>query len=213
MSNYIHLGKDRIDLTDEQAAAIVAAIREMNAPGKMKKKLSDFIPGKIVKIGDYEMVVLEQMGGETALISKGLFGEGSAFSEENNSYDGSLVDCICETFADQIAEAVGAENIVEHNVDLTTLDGLKDYRCVSRRASLLNLSRFRQYVDILDKYNPGGWWWLATATSTKRHENDRWALCVSPSGCIGRGNCSIYGDGGVRPFCILKSDIVVSFEE
>ena len=211
MENYINIKDQKIMLTDEQVEAIVAALKELAVVAGPKKLLSEFNPGAVVKIGGIEMVVLEQMDGETALICKGLFGKESAFNAENNRYDDSFVDCICETFADQIAAVVGRENIVEHNVDLTTLDGLKDYGFVSRRASLLNLNRYRQYVDILDQHKPADWWWLATATSTKRHENDRWALCVSPSGFV--SDFDYYNVRGVRPFCILKSDIFVSFEE
>lgn len=211
MENYINIKDQKIMLTDEQADAIVAALKELAVVAGPKKLLSEFAPGAVVKIGGMEMVVLEQMSGETALICKGFFGEETVFDEEDNNYENSIVDGICEVFADQIAAAVGAENIVGHNVDLTTMDGLKDYGVVSRRASLLDLNRYRQYVDILDQHKPGEWWWLATATSTKRHENDRWALCVSPSGYIDNDSC--FSDYGVRPFCILKSDIFVSFEE
>jgi len=212
MSNSIHVGNDHISLTDEQAAAIVAALRELNVVGKKKKQLFKFEPGEVVKIGGFEMVVLEQYLGETALICKNFFKDESKFSETNNNYAGSTVDCLCETFADQLAEAIGRENILEHPVDLTTMDGLKDYGTITRRASLLTMTEYRRFVDVLDKHKQDEWWWLATATSTKNHENDRWALCVSPSGYFsgdGYGN----GDSGVRPFCILKSDIFVSFEE
>ena len=211
MENYINIKDKKIILTEEQAEAIVSALKELSAAVGPKTKLSEFAPGAVVKIGDVEMVVLEQMDGQTAMICRDFFGEKSAFNAENNNYKDSFVDCICETFADQLAAAVGAGNIVEHNVDLTTLDGLKEYGFVSRRASLLNLNRYHQYVDILDQHKQDDWWWMATATSTKWHENDRWALCVSPSGGISIVYCNF--GYGVRPFCILKSDIFVSFEE
>ena len=94
-------------------------------------------------------------------------------------------------------------------MDLTSEDGLKDYGCIQRRASLLTADMYRHFVGILDLHKLNEWWWLATAHSTKRHENDRWAKCVSPSGGI---NNVIYGNvgNGVRPFCILKSTIFVS---
>jgi hypothetical protein len=48
-------------------------------------------------------------------------------------------------------------------------------------------------VEILDKFKPDRWWWLATAHSTERHGNSSWAKCVSPSGGVSFGNCG----GGV----------------
>jgi hypothetical protein len=94
-------------------------------------------------------------------------------------------------------------------VDLTSDDGLKDYGKIRRRASLLTADLYRRYVEILDKHKIDKWWWLATPHSTARHENASWVKCVAPSGYFGSDNyCG--GGCGVRPFCILKSNIFVS---
>ena len=202
MKNYISINDQRIELTDEQVERIVAAHR---SPGF---KLAEAQPGELVKIGGYEFLVLEQLGESTAVICKDLIGEGSEFGEKSNNYDGSYVDEICNSFSGAIADAVGDDNILTHTVDLTSDDGMKDYGAVERRVSLLTTDRYRRYVDILDKFRPDRWWWLATAHSTKRHENNSWAKCVSPSGHLYYG---YYGYSfGVRPFCILKSNIFVS---
>ena len=154
------------------------------------------------------MVVLEHMDdGTTALIRKTLLHEYMEFGE-NNNYGGSNVDKACCAFADELAGIVGEDNIVTHTVDLTSDDGLKDYGEVKRRASALTADRYRRYVEILDGFPVSLWWWLATAYSTKKHDDDRWVKCVAPSGIVRYGGFS-YGRG-VRPFCILKSDIFVS---
>jgi len=67
---------------------------------------------------------------------------------------------------------------------------------------------YRQFVDILDEHKIDAWWWLATPYSTPRHEHTSWVKCVSPSGYIGYGG--YYHCRGVRPFCILNSNIFVS---
>ena len=202
MENYIYINNQKIELTDDQVKQIMGAYNQ-------RKQLSEYTAGDTVKFGGFEMVVLEQMDGQTALILKGLYGEDTEYSEKNNNYDGSYVDEKCQQFAQELAEIVGWENIVLHQVDLTTDDGLKDYGVVERRASLITADMYRKFVEILDSVNPKAWWWLATAHSTKRHENDAWAKCVSPSGCI-YGSYGDGGGGGVRPFCILKSTIFVS---
>ena len=116
----------------------------------------------------------------------------------------------CDKFAEEIAAAVGAENIVKHDLDLTANDGLKDYGVLKDRcASLLTADMYRKYVYTLDKFNPEQWWWLATPDSTKTHQNVRWTLCVAPSGHVGFSDCC-YDGGGVRPFLIFKSSIFVS---
>lgn len=202
MKNYITINNQRIELTEEQAKKLMEAYRIE------QKQLSECDPGSVVKIGYYEMIVLEQLDGETALILKDFYGEDTEFGEENNNYNGSYVDAKCQEFAQKIAEIIGWENVVLHKVDLTSDDGLKDYGIIERRASSLTAELYRKFVDILDQFNPKKWWWLATPWSTKRHENDTWVLCVSPSGRVGcNGYLSV---NAVRPFCILKSTIFAS---
>lgn len=209
MENYIFINGQRIDLTDDQTAQIKASFQEPTTDMKSQSvMLSRVAVGDTVKVGNFEMVVLEQHGTETSLILKDLYVDESEFGTQNNRYYDSVVDSHCETFAQALSEAVGWDNIVFHEVDLTSDDGLKDYGTVERKASLLTADMYRKYVDILDTVNPKKYWWLATPYSTKRHENDYWILCVAPSGSINYVNY-IY-DYGVRPFCILKSSIFVS---
>lgn len=202
MKNFISINGRHIELSEEQVKQIA------DAYCVKQKQLSDCAVGSTVKIGEFEMVVLDQNGGQTALILKDMYGENSVFGEENNKYDGSYVDEKCQKFAQELSEVVGWDNIMLHAVDLTSDDGLDDYGVVERRASLITTDMYRKFVKILDTCNPECWWWMATPHSTKRHENDAWVKCVSPSGGIGNGDCS--NDYGVRPFCILKSTIFVS---
>ena len=174
-----------------------------------EKKLSTLETEECFKIGGQEFVVLKQGGGAgTAAILKGLL-PGKHHFGPNNNYDGANVDRICCEFADELEKAAGEEVLLEHEVDLTSDDGLKDYGSVCRKASLLTCDQYREYVEVLDLHKPDRWWWLATPWSTPKHDDDWGCKCVSPSGCIltGDGN----GDNrGVRPFCILKSTIFVS---
>ena len=202
MENYIVINNHRIELTEEQVNQIIAA----HNPGIPTIKLSTIPAGDTFKIGVHEFIILEQSGDTTAVILKDLLA-GQKFGTTNN-FDGSDVDKTCGEFIDEIAAFIDADNIVEHTVDLTANDGLKDYSKIKRRCSMLTADRYRRYVEILDKFKPDEWWWLATPFSTKKHGNDSWILCVSPSGCICNDHYS-YGSG-VRPFCILKSTIFVS---
>ena len=202
MTNYIRINSQKIELTEEQVKQITAAC------GIQQKQLAEHAVGETVKIGNFEMVVLEQQEGRTALILKGMYGEETEFGE-NNNYNGSCVDQKCQEFAQELSKVIGWENIVLHKVDLTSDDGLKDYGAVERCASIITTDMYRKFVEILDTVNPECWWWLATPWSTKRHGNDVAVKCVSPSGgIVSRDD---YCDAnGVRPFCILKSTIFVS---
>ena len=66
----------------------------------------------------------------------------------------------------------------------------------------------RQYNDLLVNKNLNDWWWTCTPWSTEDRGWKYSIVVVAPAGGISRGICD---DGnGVRPFCILKSNIFVS---
>lgn len=201
MKNYISINGQKTELTEEQVQQIKASF------GVASMRLSEVAVGDTVKIGDYELVVLEHSGDTTAAICKD-FIESCTFGDSNN-YDGSKADKLCEEFATKLAKIVGEYNVILHTVDLTSDDGLKDYGSAKRYASLLTTERYRRYVYTLDKFKPNAWWWLVTPYSTPTHDHTSWVKCVSPSGNFNNDFCR-YGDNGVRPFCILNSNIFVS---
>ena len=201
MKNYISINGQKTELTEEQVQQIKASF------GLESVRLSSVSVGDTVKIGDYELIVLEQSEDTTALICKD-FIETCIFGDSNN-YDGSKVDKLCNKFATELAKLIGEDNVIQHIVDLTADDGLKDYGSVKRFASLLTTDLYRRYVYTLDKFKPDAWWWLATPYSTPTHEHTSWVKCVSPSGNIHLDSYFYDGDG-VRPFCILNSNIFVS---
>ena len=202
MENYICINGQKINLTEEQVTKIKDSL------GVAAVKLSEVPVGETVKIGGHETIVLEHCFGRTALIRKDILKK-MAFGRDNN-FAGSEARKVCEAFADEIAAAIGEENIVPHDVDLTADDGLDDFgKATDCRASLITAELYRRYVKILDKFKPKEWWWLATAFSIPPHDEDNWVKCVSPSGCIGNDDYN-RDVVGVRPFCILKSHIFVS---
>ena len=174
-------------------------------------RLSEKKIGEVVKIGTYEFIALEHMDGTTAVILKKLLKDNVRFGENNNDFRDSNVLPILREFAKEIEAIVGTENLIPHLVDLTSNDGLKDYGAITEKVSLLTAEQYRRYVDILDQERIKKWWWLATPDSTMDHGNDRGELCVSARGGIYYYcNDISYFRHGVRPFCILKSDIFVS---
>ena len=204
MENYIVINGKKIDLTKEQAEKFQQSICVPEI------KLADVAVGDVVKVARHEFVVLEHQEEGTALILKELLSKEEKFGEKDNNYAGSNVEKICNEFADELAGIVGAENVLRHDVDLTSDDGLKDYGVIKCRVSILTTDKYRKFVDVLDKYKLSDWWWLATPYSTERHENANWIKCVSPAGYIGVDGGGYFNGIGVRPFCILKSNIFVS---
>lgn len=201
MENYICINEVKTELTDKQVGRVKTML------GLKKRRLCEVPKKKTFQIGRFELIVLENSGDTTAVACREAYQKNIRFGD-NNNYDGSNADKICEEFADELAAIIGEENIVMHTVDLTTDDGLKDYGKIRRRASAMTADRYRRYVNILDEYKLDIWTWLATAFSTKKHGNDSWVKCVSPSGCVYYSGSDV--SRGVRPFCILKSNIFVS---
>ncbi len=199
--NYICLNGQKIEIADEKLNEIKKALGVKDCFCIEKNEKGE----QIAHVGKYEFLVLERSGDTIALLLKSLYKENVKFGS-NNDFRGSNVQKICREFAEEIAAIVGEENIVEHTVDLTSDDGLRDYGKIYEKCSLLTTDLYRRYVAILDLDRMEKYWWLVTPWSTPRHEDSTFVKCVSPRGYIGRGDC-YDGDFGVRPFLILKSNI------
>ncbi len=201
MKNYIMFNGNKIAITESQIAEIKKCL------GFCNTELSEIEPGEPFKIGEYEFFVLEHLENGTAVMLKDFLKDDETFGGSNN-YDGSNVDKKCIDFGNKIASLVGKDNLIEHTVDLTADDGLKDYGTINRKMSLLTANLYRKYVELIDLHKIDKWWWLATALSTPKHKIEYSVKCVSPGGYF---NSNRYcNNGGVRPFCILKSNIFVS---
>ena len=203
MKNCICLNGVKIELTPEQVAAIGEACDTTPEEKTSGAELATLPVGATFTHCGHEFIVLEHKeDGITVVCFKGFVKESVEFGD-NNCYEGSNVDEICCELAKKITDTV------EFELDLTSDDGLDDYGTVSRAVALMTVDMYRKYVRILDKHKISKWWWLATPWSTRTHNNTDFVKCVSPSGYLGCNGCSII-NGGVRPFCILKSNIFVS---
>lgn len=197
MKNYICLNGKKTELTEKQ-------LKQLGITVKPLATLSD--DGKIVKVGDYEFIVLKNNGDTVELLLKDTLCN-IPFGSSNNFAKSSIREYL-DKFADKLAELVGEDNIVEHTVDLTADDGLKCYGSCDCRVSLLTAQMYRENVYTIDEFKLDKWWWLSTAYSTPKHDDRYWVKVVSPIGGISDVNFN--GNIGVRPFCILKSNIFKS---
>lgn len=202
MENCIVLNGTKTELT----AAQVESIRSSLGLGV---KLSEFKEEETCRIGEREFIVLGDMCGGTALalngyIAKVRFGDNNNFADENNDIRKELLE-----FQKEMESLVGADNLIKHTVDLTANDGMKDYGSVELEVSVMTADLRRKYAYTMDKFKTEEYEWLANAYSTPTHNDKVFVMCVSPSGIILYSYGS-YGNGGVRPFCILKSHIFVS---
>lgn len=176
---------------------------------KTTKTLAEITIGELFEVAGIEFIKFADENGQTVAVAKDSLFD-SHFGRNNNFAESNIKSRLKKTLQ-KIERAIGAENIIEHEVDLLSLDGDDKWGKVNCKISIPTFDFYRANVKIFDKYKIDAWWWLATPDTTSAHYNDNWALCVSPLGNINYVN---YNDNiGVRPFLIFSSSIFVSCEE
>lgn len=135
--------------------------------------------------------------------------ESMQFDSDCNNWQASDLRKYLNTkFYDELASAVGADNIIPFERDLWSLDGQTEYGTCEDKVSLISLDEYRKYRSLIP--NVGYWWWMLTPDSTKCNGDSQYVRVVCSSGVIRHwnyNNCS-----GVRPFCIFSSDLFESEE-
>lgn len=170
------------------------------------KTLAEIKTGEIFKVANIEFIKFADENGHTIAVAKeGLFF--SRFGNDNNFAKSIVKQRLDSEILPKIEKAIGAENIIEHEVDLLSLDGDDKWGKAKCKISIPTFDFYRKNVKMFDKHLLGNWWWLATPDSTATHYNDDWVCCVSPRGCF--GGSGFYHDYAVRPFMIFVSSISV----
>lgn len=91
------------------------------------------------------------------------------------------------------------------NVDLTADDGLKNYGGDRVRVGLITCDEYRLLRGNIPEL-PDTWWWTATPDSPK----NSFVRFVYSVGTLSHSGAYL-GYGGVRPLCVLKSEILKSY--
>lgn len=155
--------------------------------------------------------VLKQEEGHTKVITLDLMAENKVFDEDTPDYKESEIKGFIEKELQPLIETdFGTENLVEHEVDLTTVDMQKVYGTCICKVRPITFDEAREHNAELVKNDLPDWYWTCTPWSTEERGWKYSVAVVCPSGVID-GNISLSRDG-VRPVCILKSNIFVSKE-
>ena len=171
-----------------------------------KRVLGNMNPGSVVKLGNREYIVLEHSEDTTAIIAKE-FAKKMQFGD-NGDYANSNIRKYCNgEFYSELVDAVGEENIIEHTVNLVADDGTGKDKMCKDKVSILTTDLYRRYSEYLPEY--GDLWWTVTRVSHNDSRGySRHVCCVDSFGVLRWNDCG--SCRGVRPFCILKSSILVS---
>lgn len=199
----------------ELARKLVAELEEKER--KQKVQLGSLNTGETFKIGEYDFIVLEH---EYSLLTSGCYSTTKVisknFMKKNVVFDNDCIDYkksnLRKVLENEILTVIAAEvdksNIVAHTVDLTSVDMQKEFEQCECLIRPLTFDEVRKYNDLLVNKELNDLWWTCTPWSTEKRGWKYGITVVSPSGGVSNDSC--YCDYGVRPFCILKSNIFVS---
>lgn len=189
----------------KKAKELVELLEKQEKAGKIA--LSSMSPGDVFQTtGKRKYKVLEQYGDTTKIISFNLVKENVEFGDTSD-YKTSKVKKLCDTeILKDFEEEFGAENIETHTADIITVDGQK-LGTVDCKIRPITFDEAREYTDIIPNQYLDDWYWTLSPWSTKERGWGKSVTVVSPSGDV---NGYYYGGHGVRPVCILKSNIFVS---
>lgn len=191
----------------ELAKKLVAAIEKEDQ--KNKVMLKDIPVGGKFDTGIGRFIVLEQKENYTAVITEDLYREDVKFDDDCTDYKKSPLRELCEgEILNEFVAEFGEDNICENEAGLVTVDGQEVFGKLLTKVRPLTFDEAREYNDLLVNKDLPDWYWTCTPWSTKERGWKYSVAVVSPSGGIDGDGCD-YSDG-VRPFCILKSNIFVS---
>lgn len=191
----------------EVARELVRQLEE--AERKNKVELSTLAPGDVFEIGKNDFIVLEQIGAETKIISKDFMAEDIVYDEDSRDYNESNLKKVIENEIQPIIESeVGENNLVEHTVELTSVDMQHEFDDCKCKVRPITFDETRKYNNLLPNKELDDWWWTCTPWSTAERGCKYSIAVVSSTGDFSVS--SRYNLIGVRPVCILKSNIFVS---
>lgn len=190
----------------KKARELVELLEKQEKTGKVA--LSSMNTGDVFQTtGKRKYKVLQQYGNTTKIISLDLVKKNVKFGESTD-YKKSNVKKLCDIeILKDLEEEFGAENIETHTADIITADGQK-FGSVKCKIRPITFDEAREYTDIIPNQHLDDWYWALSPWSTKERGWKYSDTVVSPSGYFGFFNC--VSSHGVRPVCILKSNIFVS---
>lgn len=172
----------------------------------MKVPVSSIAPGKAVLYRGGPCIVLERRKDGTLLMAAEHIEH--AFGSSNNFATSSLRAHLNGAYLDALTEC-HPDEIITRTVDLTALNGSKEYGTCEAKVAPLTLDELRKYHGIIPK--PKVWEWSATPWSTpKVDEDDTWVLGLHSSGVLSNYHCS--NTISSRPAFLIPSNFTVEVD-
>ncbi len=173
----------------------------------MKTAVLKFAPGSTVSFHGEPCIVLEHCTNGTLLMAANsierTFGTSNNFavSDLRAHLNGAFLEALTENHPDEV---------LEREIDLTALNGSKEYGSVHCKVAPLTLDELRKYHSIIPR--PERWEWSITPWSTPCvNEDDTWVMGLHANGGVGSRSCS--DSSGSRPAFLIPSDFAVEVED
>lgn len=172
----------------------------------MKKPVLNIAPGQTVNYHGEPCLVLEHRKDGTMLLH--LDQMTHAFGSSNNFAASSLRAHLNGPYLASLTDG-NPDEIITRTVDLTALNGSKEYGSCECKVAPLTIDELRKYHDILPL--PERFEWSVTPWSTPAvNEDDTWVMGLNSGGNVGSSRCnSTYGS---RPAFLIPSNLPVEVE-
>lgn len=172
----------------------------------MKKPVLNIAPGQTVNYHGEPCLVLEHRKDGTMLLH--LDQMTHAFGSSNNFAASSLRAHLNGPYLASLTDG-NPDEIITRTVDLTALNGSKEYGSCECKVAPLTIDELRKYHDILPI--PERFEWSVTPWSTPAvNEDDTWVMGLYSSGDISSGDCN--NSRGSRPAFLIPSNLPVEVE-
>lgn len=172
----------------------------------MKTALINITPGQTVKYRGTPCTVLEHRPEGTLLLCNERIKK--PFGRTNNFATSSLRDHLNGAFLDALTQG-HPDEIITRTVDLTAVNGSKEYGSCVCKVAPLTLDEIRKYHGILPK--PESFEWCATPWSTPVvDEDETWVQGLSSNGNVYDNGCN--NTDGSRPAFLIASGYTVEDE-
>ena len=159
------------------------------------------------KLGRFQVLDHDRAYGFTKVIQYDFYESSVEF--DNNSCD-YLTSSLRAKFDGEITKAyeeVFGDALIEHTTEIISVD-MRKYGELTAKVRPITFDEAREFNELIVENDIGDWWWTCSPWSIEGRGYKKSVAVVSPSGYFISSYC---GNGsGVRPFCILKSNIFVS---
>ena len=198
---------NKVDVKINDVNGIIQIVIDTPPRGTELRTLN---PGTVFKKNGIEYIVCEQFAdGTTAVVRENVLEQTMKFGDNNNWKESLWRKYLNTEYLKEIENDFGADKIIEHDVDLTSLDGYDDYGTAIDSVSIMNIDRYRKYHKYIGDTKECHY--LSTPDSTPSGYSSSYVQCVSDCGDVSCIVCDWGRD--VRPFFILKSDVFIDETE